>query len=77
MTMNDYKENFENQKMEIMEQAAELSRLLGMVPTDETIDVQDPLTHDSMPLSDWLGETRDAFLALSTSISKALDVQLQ
>lgn len=75
--MSDYKENVENQKIEIMEQTAELSRLLGMVPTDDTIDVKDPLTHDSMLLSDWLSQTRNAFLTLSTSISKALDIQLQ
>jgi hypothetical protein len=77
MTMSHYKENVEEQKTRIMEQTAELSRLLGMVPTDDTIDVQDPLTHDLMALSDWLSETRDAFLTLSTSISKALDIQLQ
>jgi hypothetical protein len=75
--MNDYKETVENQKIEIMERTAELSRLLGMVPTDDTINVQDPLTQDSMPLSDWLSQTRNAFLTLSTSISKALDIQLQ
>jgi len=75
--MSGCKEKVENQRIEIMEQTAGLSRLLGMVPTDDTIDVQDPLTHDSMPLSDWLSATRDAFLTLSTSISKALDIQLQ
>jgi len=75
--MSDYKETVENQKIEIMEQTAKLSRLLGMVPTDDTIDIQDPVTHESTALSDWLSATRDAFLTLSTSISKALDIQLQ
>jgi hypothetical protein len=75
--MGDSKENVEDQKIQIMEQAAELSRLLGMVPTDDTIDVQDPLTHDSMALSDWLSVTRESFLKLSLLISKALDIQLQ
>jgi len=75
--MSHYKENVEEQKTRIMEQTAELSRLLGMVPTDDTIDVQDPLTHDSMALSDWLSVTRESFLKLSLLISKALDIQLQ
>lgn len=61
---------------QVSKQTAELSRLLGMVPTVDTIDVQDTLTHESMPLSDWVGMTRDAFLTLSTSISKTLDIQL-
>lgn len=75
--MSDSQDTFEDQKARIMEQTAELSRLLGMVPSDDTIDVKDPLTHHSMALSDWLSVTRDSFLTLSLLISKALDIQLQ
>jgi hypothetical protein len=70
-------ENSEDQKMKITAQIAELSRLLGMIPSDDTIDVHEPMTHDSMALSNWLSATRDSFLRLSLLISKALDIQLQ
>jgi hypothetical protein len=69
--------NNEGQKIQIMKQTAELSRLLGMIPSDGTVGIKDPVSHDSMALSDWLGVTRKSFLTLSTSISKALDIQLQ
>jgi hypothetical protein len=75
--MNDSQENFEDQKIRIMAQTAELSRLLGMIPSDSTIDVHEPMTHNTMVLSNWLSATRDSFLRLSLLISKALDVQLQ
>ena len=75
--MSAPQENFEDQKIKIIAQTAELSRLLGMIPSDGTIDVQEPMTHNSMALSNWLSVTRDSFLRLSLSISKALDIQLQ
>ena len=75
--MSPPQEKFEDRKTKIIAQIAELSRLLGMIPSDDTIDVQDPLTHDSMALSDWLSVTRESFLKLSLLISKALDIQLQ
>ena len=75
--MSDPQENLEDQKMQITAQIAALSRLLGMIPSDGTIEVQDPITRNSMPLSDWLSGTRDSFLTLSLLISKALDIQLQ
>jgi hypothetical protein len=75
--MSEPQENFEDQKMKIIAQTAELSRLLGMIPSDGTIDVHEPMTQNSMVLSNWLSATRDSFLKLSLLISKALDIQLQ
>ena len=75
--MSKPQENFEDQKMKIIAQIAELSRLLGMIPSDGAIDVHEPGTPNSMVLSDWLSTTRDSFFRLSTIISKALDIQLQ
>jgi len=75
--MSGDRERAEDQKTKIMAQIAELSGLLGMIPSDGTIDVQEPVTQNSMPLSDWLNATRDSFLGLSVSIGKALDIQLQ
>ena len=75
--MSEPQENFEDQKMKIIAQTAELSRLLGMIPSDSTIDVHEPMTNNTMSLSNWLSTTRDSFLKLSLLISKALDIQLQ
>ena len=75
--MSQPQDNFEDQKIKIIAQTAELSRLLGMIPSDGTIDVHEPMTHNSMALSNWLSITRDSFLRLTLSISKALDIQLQ
>jgi hypothetical protein len=75
--MSEPQEKFEDHKIKIIAQIAELSRLLGMIPSDSTINIHEPLTHNSMVLSDWLSATRDSFLKLSLLISKALDIQLQ
>jgi hypothetical protein len=75
--MSEHQEDFEDQKIKIIAQISELSRLLGMIPSDGTIDVHEPMTHKSMALSNWLSATRDSFLILSLLISKALDIQLQ
>ena len=75
--MNHSKENFEGQKTKIITQIAELSRLLGMIPSDDTIQIHEPLTQDTMILSGWLSATRDSFLKLSLLVSKELDIQLQ
>jgi len=75
--MSDSQENFENQKTKIVSQIAELSRLLGMIPSDGTVDIHEPMTNNTMALSNWLDTTRDSFFKLSLLISKALDVQLQ
>ena len=75
--MNQPQENLDDQKTKIMTQIAELSRLLGMTPADDTITIHEPLTQNKMVLSDWLNATRDSFLRLSLLISKNLDIQLQ
>ena len=75
--MSQPQEKSEDQKTKIITQIAELSRLLGMIPTDDTIRINEPLTQNKMVLSDWLNATRDSFLKLSLLISKELDIQLQ
>jgi hypothetical protein len=75
--MNHPHEKFEGQKTKIITQIAELSRLFGMIPSDDTIKIQEPLTQNEMVLSDWLSAARNSFLKLSLLISKELDIQLQ
>ena len=75
--MTQPQEKSEDQKTKIVTQIAELSRFLGMIPDDDTIKIQEPLTQNEMVLSDWLSATRDSFLKLSLLISKELDIQLQ
>ena len=75
--MSEHQDNFDDQKIKISTQIAELSKLLGMIPSDDSIKIHEPLTHNKMVLSDWLSATRDSFLKLSLLISKELDIQLQ
>ncbi|MGV7223966.1 MAG: hypothetical protein ACQ9MH_20880 [Nitrospinales bacterium] len=75
--MNKYQEKFECDRTKIVIQIAELSRLLGMIPSDDTIQILEPLTKNKMDLSDWFNVTRTSFLKLSVLISKELDIQLQ
>lgn len=75
--MNQSQEETNNQRTKIVAQIAELSSLLGMIPSDNTIEVHAPLTEEAMVLSDWLSAVRGSFLKLSLLISKELDVQLQ
>jgi hypothetical protein len=75
--MSYSQENFEDQKIEIIAKTAELSRLLGMIPSDGDIDVHEPMTNNTMALSNWLSATRDSFHRLSILISKALDINMQ
>ncbi|MBN1974757.1 MAG: hypothetical protein JW787_14045 [Sedimentisphaerales bacterium] len=75
--MSEPKGNLQDQKIQIIAQIAELSRLLGMIPSDGTIDLHEPMTNNSMMLSDWLSAARDSFLRLSLMVGKALDLQLQ
>jgi hypothetical protein len=75
--MSAPQDNSEDQKTKIVIQIAELSRLLGMMPSDNTIQSHEPLTQNKMVLSDWLSATRDSFLRLSLLIGKELDIQLQ
>lgn len=64
-------------KTKIIEQIADLSRLLGMIPSDDTVTVSEPVTHNSMEISKWFNETRNSFLKLSIQLDKALDLRLQ
>ena len=64
-------------KTEILEQIAGLSRLLGMIPSDETITINEPLTQNSMQLSKWFSEARKSFFKLSLLLNKSLDLNLQ
>ena len=75
--MSEPQEKSEDQKIKIIAQTAELSRLLGMIPSDGSIEIHEPVTHHSMTLSNWFSATRDSFLTLSVLISKALDIELQ
>jgi hypothetical protein len=75
--MNQSQEEFEGRKTKIIKQIAELSRLLGMIPLDDTIKIREPLTQNKMVLSDWLSAARGSFLKLSLLISKELDIELQ
>jgi hypothetical protein len=63
-------------KTRIIKQIAELSKLLGMIPSDDTVTVNEPVTHRSMELSKWFRKTRDSFLELSILLDKALDLNL-
>ena len=63
-------------RTKIVQQIAHLSRLLGMIPSDDTIAINEPQTHNSMQLSKWLGETRDSFLKLSLLLNESLDLDL-
>ena len=74
--MTEPKENSVD-KTRIIEQIADLSRLLGMIPSDDTIAVSEPVTHNSMQLSKWFSETRNSFLKLSLLLNKSLDLNLQ
>ena len=75
--MKHPREKLEGQKTKIITQIAEVSRLLGMIPSDDTIKIHEPITQNKMVLADWLSATRDSFLKLSLLISKELDIQLQ
>lgn len=69
-------QNIEDFKKEIMHQIADLSRLLGMIPSDDTITVSEPVTLNSMPLSKWLSDTRDSFMKLAILIGQALGLKV-
>jgi len=74
--MTEPKENSVD-KTKIVEQIADLSRLLGMIPSDDTIAVNEPVTRNSMQLLEWFSETRDSFLKLSLLLDKSLDLDLK
>jgi hypothetical protein len=64
-------------KTEIIAQIADLSKLLGMIPSDDTVTVNEPVTQKAMALSKWFDDTRKSFLKLSILIDKTLDLNLQ
>ena len=64
-------------KIEIIAQIADLSKLLGMIPSDDTVTVNEPVTQKPMELSKWFDETRKSFLKLSILLDKTLDLNLQ
>ena len=70
-------QDMKDRKIEIAKQIAALSSLLGMIPSDDTIQLSEPVTDHSMALSDWLNEARNSFLKLSVLIGKELNIQLQ
>ena len=63
-------------KIEIIAQIAALSKLLGMIPSDDTVTVNEPVTQKSMELSKWFDDTRKSFLKLSILLDKTLDLNL-
>ena len=64
-------------KTEIIAQIADLSKLLGMIPSDDTVTVNEPVTQKSMELSKWFEDTRKSFLKLSILLDKTLDLNIQ
>jgi hypothetical protein len=64
-------------KKEIIEQIADLSKMLGMIPSDDTVTVNEPVSQESMELSKWFDDTRKSFLKLSILLDKTLDLNLQ
>jgi len=75
--MSQPTETAASQKTEIVTQIAKLSRLLGMIPSDDAVQLHEPLTQHKMVLADWLRAARASFLDLSLLISKAMDIELQ
>lgn len=64
-------------KIEIIAQIADLSKLLGMIPSDDTVTVNEPVTQKSMELSKWFDNARKSFLKLSILLDKTLDLNIQ
>jgi len=64
-------------KIEIIAQIADLSKLLGMIPSDDTVTVNEPVTQKSMELSKWFDNARKSFLKLSILLYKTLDLNIQ
>jgi hypothetical protein len=64
-------------KTKIITHIADLSKLLGMIPSDDTVTINEPVTQKSMKLSKWFEDTRKSFLKLSVLLDKTLDLNLQ
>jgi DNA-binding transcriptional regulator GbsR (MarR family) len=73
--MNDSRIN-SVEKSQIMEQIAEMSKLLGMIPSDGSVKINDPVTRVSMELSEWFETTRQSYFKLSVRVGKALELNL-
>jgi len=67
----------EDRKLEIAGQIAALSRLLGMIPMGDNLELGDPVTQRSMLFTEWLDELRGSFLKLSLLIGRELDIPLR
>jgi hypothetical protein len=65
------------EKREILAKIGELAKLLGMIPADDSVVLNDPLLENSMELSKWLNDARNRFNELATLVGRALDLQLQ
>jgi len=63
-------------KAEIARQIAKLSRLLGMMPADDAVEMTAPAGQEEMTLPDWLNAARDAHLKLSSLIGRELDLDM-
>ena len=48
-----------------------------MIPSDDTVTVNEPVTQKYMELSKWFDDTRKSFLKLSVLLDKTLDLNLQ
>jgi len=73
----EYSKEYSVDETEIVEQIADLSRLLGMIPSHDTITVNEPVTQNSVQLSEWSSETRNSFLRLSLLLNRLLNLNLQ
>ena len=60
----------------IIEHLSDLSKLLGMIPVDDTAMVKEPGSQNSIELSEWFSDTRNSFFKLSVLVAKALDLNL-
>jgi len=65
------------EKREILAKIGELAKLLGMIPADDSVVLNDPLLENSMGLSEWLNDARNRFDELAILVGRALDLQLQ
>lgn len=65
------------EKKEIIEEITQLSKLLGMNPSNDGTMAIDPVSHNSMELSKWFSDARKSFLKLSVLIDRALDLNMQ
>lgn len=70
-------EAMDETKEQIIVQIAALSRLLGMIPSNDRILIHEPITQTEMPLDVWLKEMRSSFLKLSVFVGNALDTPIR